>query len=156
MATSKKIPAAPIEHHILVGHDGKIALPKEVAARLSGRRFLALKRHPDGLIELLPQQSSETSAGVELLSLEQDDTIMLPERFTIGVEEEIPFSVTQRPDSVVELRSLEPRDPSQWWYWTERWQQMEREADEDIAAGRVRTYDDAESFLADLDADLRS
>lgn len=31
-----------------------------------------------------------------------------------------------------------------------RWQQMEREADEDIAAGRVARFDDLESFIADL------
>ena len=32
-----------------------------------------------------------------------------------------------------------------------RWQRLEREADADFAAGRVATFDDAESFLADLD-----
>ena len=40
----------------------------------------------------------------------------------------------------------------QEWFWSERWQQMEREADEDYAAGRYKTFDDVESFLADLDA----
>jgi len=29
---------------------------------------------------------------------------------------------------------------AQSWFWTERWQQMEQEADADLAAGRVRTY----------------
>ncbi len=48
---------------------------------------------------------------------------------------------------------LQPKDidPDQAWFWTERWQQMEREADEDIAAGRVKVFDDAESFLAELE-----
>ncbi|HEY7268394.1 MAG TPA: AbrB/MazE/SpoVT family DNA-binding domain-containing protein [Dehalococcoidia bacterium] len=32
-------------------------------------------------------------------------------------------------------QKLIPRD--QAWYWTKEWQDMEREADEDIAAGRV-------------------
>jgi antitoxin MazE len=32
-------------------------------------------------------------------------------------------------------QKLIPRD--QAWYWTKEWQEMEREADEDIAAGRV-------------------
>jgi hypothetical protein len=40
------------------------------------------------------------------------------------------------------------RDPDQWWFWTPKWQQMEREADEDIAAGRTTFYPDTESFLA--------
>jgi len=43
--------------------------------------------------------------------------------------------------------------PSQAWFWTPKWQQMEREADDDIAAGRVKTFDDMESFLADLEAE---
>lgn len=40
----------------------------------------------------------------------------------------------------------------QKWFWTDRWQQMEREADADIAAGRVAAFEDVEDFLADLDA----
>jgi hypothetical protein len=32
----------------------------------------------------------------------------------------------------------------------EEWKQAEREADEDIAAGRVETFDTMEAFLADL------
>lgn len=42
------------------------------------------------------------------------------------------------------------RDRSQDWFWTPAWQEGEREADEDVAAGRLRRYDDVESFLADL------
>ena len=51
-----------------------------------------------------------------------------------------------------ELESQEQPDPSQAWFWTKRSQRMEREADEAIAAGRVRTYDDVEAFLANLEA----
>jgi hypothetical protein len=54
---------------------------------------------------------------------------------------------------VIELRLDEPSDPSQQWYWTDRWQQMEREADEDYAAGRHKRFDNVEDFLAYLDAD---
>ncbi len=39
----------------------------------------------------------------------------------------------------------------QEWFWSERWQRMEREADEAIAAGRVEHFDDLDSFLAGLD-----
>lgn len=35
----------------------------------------------------------------------------------------------------------------------ERWLRMEREADEDIAAGRVRIFDSIEDLLADIEAD---
>lgn len=50
---------------------------------------------------------------------------------------------------------LRPRiltDPSQAWFWSPRWQQMEREADEDIAAGRIKRFGSMEELSADLDA----
>ncbi len=46
-------------------------------------------------------------------------------------------------------------DPKQAWFWTPEWQEGEREADEDIAAGRVTRYDSDEQFLAALEADLK-
>ena len=41
-------------------------------------------------------------------------------------------------------------DASQAWFWTERWQEGERKADEDIKAGRVKRFksvDDAVKYL---------
>jgi AbrB family looped-hinge helix DNA binding protein len=58
----------------------------------------------------------------------------------------------ERPDGVIELRPQLPHPAEQQWFWTERWQQMEREADAEIAAGRLRTHESAEDFLAHLDA----
>ena len=43
-------------------------------------------------------------------------------------------------------------DASQAWFWTERWQAMEREADEDYAAGRFKSFDNVDDFLAELDS----
>jgi len=46
-------------------------------------------------------------------------------------------------------QKLIPRD--QAWYWTKEWQAMEREADEDIAAGRVSgPFETAEALLRHL------
>lgn len=59
--------------------------------------------------------------------------------------------VVEREDGVIELRPHVPVPADQVWFWSERWQRMEREADEDIAAGRTKTFDSAEDFLADLD-----
>ena len=41
-------------------------------------------------------------------------------------------------------------DKSQAYFWTSKWQQAEQEADEDIKAGRVRTFDSVEELLEDL------
>jgi hypothetical protein len=40
-------------------------------------------------------------------------------------------------------------DP-QRWFWTAEWQAGEREADDDIAAGRVTRYESSEEFLDSL------
>ena len=43
-------------------------------------------------------------------------------------------------------------DPEQAWFWSERWQQMEREAEEDIEAGRVRRFPTVDDSLAALES----
>ena len=40
----------------------------------------------------------------------------------------------------------------QTWFWTERWQALEREADQAISSGRVTVFEDVDSLLADLDS----
>ncbi|HEX5308893.1 MAG TPA: hypothetical protein VFW38_07410 [Solirubrobacteraceae bacterium] len=42
-------------------------------------------------------------------------------------------------------------DPEQAWFWTQEWQAKEREADDDLAAGRVSSYASDKEFLAGLD-----
>ncbi len=41
-------------------------------------------------------------------------------------------------------------DKSQAYFWTARWQEGEQEAEEDIKAGRVRTFDSVDELLEDL------
>ena len=43
-------------------------------------------------------------------------------------------------------------DKSQAYFWSEAWQQAEREASEDIAEGRVRSFHDVEALITALDA----
>lgn len=50
-----------------------------------------------------------------------------------------------------EIEQEPQSDHDQAWFWTEEWQAKEREADEDIAVGRVRTFDNAEDLIASLD-----
>ncbi|HET9677834.1 MAG TPA: hypothetical protein VFP21_10065 [Solirubrobacterales bacterium] len=42
-------------------------------------------------------------------------------------------------------------DPDQAWFWTREWQQREREADEDLATGKVTRFESDEEFLMALD-----
>ena len=40
----------------------------------------------------------------------------------------------------------------QAWFWTERWQQLEHEADDAIGTGHVTIVEGVEELLADLDS----
>lgn len=82
-----------------------------------------------------------------------DGSILLPKEIREDLDANALFEVEQRPDGVIELQPYGTADPDQRWFWSERWQQMEREADEDYAAGRYKRFDNVEDFLAYLDAD---
>jgi AbrB family looped-hinge helix DNA binding protein len=50
------------------------------------------------------------------------------------------------------LRPALPVAADQRWFWTERWQAMEREVDAQYARGEGRVHQDATSFAAHLEA----
>ncbi|MFN0093412.1 MAG: AbrB family transcriptional regulator [Dehalococcoidia bacterium] len=59
------------------------------------------------------------------------------------------YCVQNTPEGIL-LRPVD-RDPDQWWFWTDEWQAGERQADEDIAAGRTTRYMDFDSFVRSLE-----
>jgi AbrB family looped-hinge helix DNA binding protein len=59
--------------------------------------------------------------------------------------------IVELDDGRFELVPLVTIPASQTWFWTERWQKLEREVDEHIAQGEVTTFDDSDSFLEHLD-----
>jgi antitoxin MazE len=42
-------------------------------------------------------------------------------------------------------------DKSQAYFWTKQWQEGEKEAAEDIKAGRVKTFESVDKLIKDLD-----
>ncbi len=42
-------------------------------------------------------------------------------------------------------------DATQAYFWTKEWQEAEREASEDIKVGRIKTFDNVEELIKDLD-----
>jgi len=53
-----------------------------------------------------------------------------------------------KPESKQE--SSQDHDPLQAWFWTPDWQEGERDADTELAAGRGTIYMSGEEFLAAL------
>jgi antitoxin MazE len=77
----------------------------------------------------------------------------LPDDVVRRIESGVPVTlVVTTEGGRLEVREI---DPGQAWFWTSEWQNGEREADEDIAAGRVTRYNSDEELLADLEADLK-
>jgi len=78
-------------------------------------------------------------------------TIPNPVREVLNAEEgdDLVFAVNESGQVIVERVQIIP--PDQAWFWTERWQRLEREAQADIAAGRVQQFEDPDKMNAWLD-----
>lgn len=59
--------------------------------------------------------------------------------------------ITERDDGVLELRPVLPVPADQRWFWTERWQQREREVDAHVRAGEVTVHQDGGALLDHLE-----
>jgi AbrB family looped-hinge helix DNA binding protein len=59
------------------------------------------------------------------------------------------FRVDENGQVIVERAVTIPAD--QAWFWTERWQKMEREAEADIDSARVHRYPNVDEAIADLE-----
>lgn len=58
--------------------------------------------------------------------------------------------ITERADGVLELRPSPPVPADQRWFWTDRWQEREREADAHVVANDITVHADGDTFLAHL------
>jgi bifunctional DNA-binding transcriptional regulator/antitoxin component of YhaV-PrlF toxin-antitoxin module len=71
-------------------------------------------------------------------------------RKSLGIEEGdlIEIEVVDEKAVLVPKRLI---DKNQAYFWTKKWQESEKVADEDIKAGRVKTFDSAEELMKDLE-----
>lgn len=87
-----------------------------------------------------------------LVKLRAKGQVTIPDevRRAVHLQEGDYLAVSVRGDAIV----LEPKtvvDASQAWFWRKGWQAGEREASEDIAAGRTTGYGSDDEFLESLD-----
>lgn len=89
-----------------------------------------------------------------LLSVRSRGTLALPADLRRRLHLDAPESqvrLIDHGDGRVELVSVVAVPADQAWFWTDRWQAMEREADADIAAGRSTVVDGVDELIAHLD-----
>ena len=68
----------------------------------------------------------------------------------VGEGDDLLFSKDENGRVLISRAQMIP--PEQAWFWSERWQQMEREAEADLANGRMTEHADLSSALNNLDA----
>lgn len=67
------------------------------------------------------------------------------DRLQVREGDDVLFRVNEQGQVIVE--QVQFIDPEQAWFWSERWQKMEREVQEDIDAGNLLEFDNAEEFI---------
>ncbi len=71
------------------------------------------------------------------------------ELLRIEVGDDLMFRTDADGRVFVERVNIVPAD--QAWFWTERWQKMERQVQDDIEAGRISRYRDVDEALKALE-----
>jgi AbrB family looped-hinge helix DNA binding protein len=71
-------------------------------------------------------------------------------RKRLGIEEGDLVEIEVEDEKAV-LMPTKLVDKNQAYFWTKRWQEGEKEADEDIKAGRVKAFDSVDELIKDLD-----
>jgi len=61
------------------------------------------------------------------------------------------FVLAKIVDNTIVLVPLKVIDKSQDWFWTERWQKLEADAEKDIQEGRVKTFDSVEELFDEIE-----
>lgn len=87
----------------------------------------------------------------ELIQIRKKAQVTLPQsvRDQLGLQEGDFLDVRVQGDEIV-LKAKRLVDKEQAWFWTERWQRGERQAEEDIKSGRVKRFASAEDALDEL------
>ena len=87
----------------------------------------------------------------DLVQVRKKAQVTLPQsvRQELGIEEGDFLDVQVRSGEIV-LKVKKLMDKEQAWFWTNRWQQGEKEAEEDIRAGRVQNFPDTKKAVAFL------
>ena len=87
----------------------------------------------------------------DLIQVRKKAQVTLPQsvRRALNIEEG-DFLDVRVHDGEIVLRVKKLVDKGQAWFWSKRWQEGESEAEEDIRAGRLHRFDNAEDAVTFL------
>jgi bifunctional DNA-binding transcriptional regulator/antitoxin component of YhaV-PrlF toxin-antitoxin module len=93
------------------------------------------------------------------VSVQSRGTIAIPSELRRRLHLDVPgaqVKIVEHDDGAIQLEAVVPVAADQAWFWTERWQAMEREVDDHVAAGRVTTVGGVDALFEHLDGDASS
>jgi len=71
------------------------------------------------------------------------------EALNLNPGDEIEFEIEAGSARIIPIKTIKvPRD--QAWFWSETWQRMEKEAENDLRSGNYKEYDSVKDLLKDL------
>ncbi len=90
-----------------------------------------------------------------VLQVRSNGQITLPTsiRRQANLKEGDVLEVIVEPDGSIKLTPQVVIDRSQAYFWTQRWQQGEQEAEEDLRAGRYQDFDSMDQLIQSLKDD---
>jgi AbrB family looped-hinge helix DNA binding protein len=88
----------------------------------------------------------------EMLKVRKKGQLTLPlsMRRKLGIEEGS-IVLSKIVDDAIVLVPQDMVDRDQAWFWKERWQRLEAEADRDISEGRTKTFDSVEDLFHEIE-----
>jgi len=88
----------------------------------------------------------------ELITVRKKGQVTLPlsMRNELGIEEGS-IVLSKVVDNAIVLIPQETVDRDQAWFWKDRWQKLEAEADKDAAEGRVKAFDSVEDLFHEIE-----
>ncbi|QSQ07925.1 hypothetical protein H0A61_00244 [Koleobacter methoxysyntrophicus] len=88
-----------------------------------------------------------------LTQLRKRSQITIPKEIIkkLGLKEGDSLNIVVKNSKII-IEPVVPVPKDQAWFWSPEWQKNEKEADEDIKAGRVKSFDSVEELIEDLNA----
>ena len=136
---------------VKVGPRHQITIPQEVreAAGIDAGDLLeiAVQR---GRVVIVPTQVVSRPVAVKLSKKEQEVLLSAKQKIKAIQEDMITSTGLTGPEADVAVKAG-LIDPDQKYWWTEEWQEGEREVERDIKEGRTETFETPEEFRAALE-----
>ena len=132
-----------------VGRNHQIVIPQDAvkALRLRVGDVLEGRVERDKLV-LVPRKRAKTSAA-SVTSGRQEILARVTRKIErIRQDPAHTRGLTEEEAVVAACEGLIPAD--QGWWWTEQWQQGERQADRELKAGRTKAFTNVEDLIRDL------